>query len=331
MFTLFRFRTLFSWLILLRILLFPLPAISQVSLLSGDTLSQHQFIQGCARYRQNVIHDIESALSDFALLADGLSETSSNPDAHITLRDAIIQATLHADHEGSKGSVVQAIHKLAQKDSMALRLYEHWLKENYFALNELQFLVSNQILDPKPPYKLGLLKNVWQEFSFYGLKANMTIADIGAGNGIISFILFESGLPLNLILTEVDDEFLQLLECKISKFEDGNPQGTLQLVKGSEKTLGLPGSKVDLMIFREVFHHLKYPKPMLKDISNYLKEDGFVVLKEGTRDFPDKEQKPCKQATTYKQIIKEWTAAGFVLVQQEVIDGSFMLKFKRTH
>lgn len=309
--------------------MFPLPAFPQVSLVSVDTLSQQQFIQGCARYRQNVIHDIENALSDFALLADGLSETSSNPSAHIALRDAIIQATLHEDHEGSKGSAFRAIRKLAENDSMALRLYEYWLNENYFALNELQFLVGNHILDPKPPYKLGALKDIWQEFSFYGLKANMTVADIGAGNGVISFILHESGLPVNLILTEIDDDFLQLLEGKISKFKEGDLQGTLRVVKGNEKTLGLPESKVDLMIFREVFHHLRHPKPILEDILNYLDEDGYVVLKEGTRDSPDTDYKPCKQAITYKQIIKEWTAAGFVLVAEKVIDGSYLLKFKR--
>lgn len=309
----------------------PVPAFPQDTFVSGDTLSQQQFIQGCARYRQNVIHDIESALSDFALLADGLAETSSNPAAHIALRDAIFQATLHAEHEGSKSSAFRAIQKLAENDSMALRLYEYWLGENYFALNELQFLVGNQILDPKPPYKLGALRDIWEEFSFYGLKANMVIADIGAGNGVISFILHESGLPLNLVLTEIDQEFLQLLEGKIARFQDGNPKGTLQLVKGNEKTLGLPELKVDLMIFREVYHHLKHPKPILADILNYLADDGYVILREGTRDSPDPDYKPCNQAMAYRQIIKEWTAAGYILVQQKVVDGSFLLKFKRSN
>lgn len=307
----------------------PSYAVSQIPEHYGDTLTQQQFIQGCARYRQHVIHEIESALSDFVILTEGLSQTSSNPEAHAALRDVIIQATLYEEHEGSKSSAFQAIRKLAEKDSMALRLYENWLGENYFALEELQFLVGNQILDSKPPYKLGALKEMWQEFSFYGLKADMTIADIGAGNGVISFILFESGLPLNLMLTEIDGDFLKLLEGKISKFKDSNPQGRIQLVKGNEKTLGLPASKVDLIIFREVFHHLKYPKSILGDILNYLDEDGYIILREGTRDSPDPDYKPCKQASTYKQIIKEWTAAGFFLVQEEVIDGSYMLKFKR--
>lgn len=320
---------LFKGFIFLWIVLSPLAVFAQSELVSGDTLSQQQFIQGCARYRQNVIHDIESALSDFVLLTEGLAETSSNPASHIALRDVIIQATLHEEHEVSKGSAFQAIRKLAENDSMAFRLYEYWLDENYFALNELQFLVGNQILDSKPPYKLGVLKDIWQEFSFYGLKANMTIADIGSGNGVISFILYESGLPLNLILTEIDDDFLQLLESKISRFQDGNLNGSIQLVKGNEKTLGLPESKVDLFIFREVFHHLKHPKPILKDILNYLDDDGYVVLKEGTRDSPDQDYKPCKQAITYKQILRDWVAAGFVLVQEKVIDGSHMLKFKR--
>lgn len=321
-------KVIFRHWIFAMMLFCPVLAFPQAQELTGDTLSQIQFIQGCASYRQSIIHDIESALSDFTILADGLASTSSNPEVHIALRDGIIQATLKEEQEVSKSSIYNAIHKLAQKDSMALRLYESWLKENSLALTELQFLVAYGILDAKSPFKLGSLKEIWREFSFYGLKANMTIADIGAGNGVISFILLESGLPLKLIMTEIDEDFLQLLEHKIDQYKVRTTGDSILLRNGGERTLGLQDLKVDLMIFREVFHHLKYPMPILEEISNHLKENGYVVLKEGTRDFPDKDQKPCSKATTHRQIIKEWTAAGFVLVAEEIIDGSYLMKFK---
>lgn len=306
-----------------------LHAVCQIPLLNGDTLTQQQFIQGCARYRQSVIEGIETSLSDFVSLVDALAATSSYPEVHYAIRDGIIQATLKEQREVSKGAIYQAIHRMAPKDSMALRLYEHWLNENSVPLMELQFLVANGILDSKPPYKLGSLQEIWQEFSFYGLEANMTIADIGAGNGLISFILLESGLPLSLILTEVDDDLLKLLGNKIEQYPLSVESQSLRLEVGNQKNLGLRDVKVDVMIFREVFHHFKYPKLILQDISNFLKEDGYVVLKEGTKDLHEGDPETCKQATTYKRIIKEWTSAGFALVQEKVIDGSYMLKFKR--
>ena len=66
------------------------------------------------------------------------------------------------------------------------------------------------------------------------------------------------------------------------------------------------------------------------DVYKRQDKDGYVVLIEGTRDSPDPDYKPCSQAITYKQIIKERTAAGYILAQQKVVDGSFLLKFKRS-
>ena len=52
--------------------------------------------------------------------------------------------------------------------------------------------------------------------------------------------------------------------------------------------------------------------------------DGDTLTQQ---QYPD--YKPYKQAGTYKQVLKEWTSAGFFLVQEMVIDGSYMFKFKR--
>ena len=303
--------------------------LSRDLLVIGDTLTQQQFLQGCARYRESVIHDIESALAEFASLTESLASISAHPETHIALRDGIIQATLKEEHEVSKGSIYRAILSLSQSDSMALRLYEDWIEDNSFALTEFQFLVTSQILDPRPPYKLGPLREVWKEFSFYDLHAGMTIAYIGAGNGLISFILLESGLPLNIVMTEVDDDFLALLDSKVVHYRIENPEDSVVVIEGGERELGIGALKVDRMLFREVYHHLRNPQAILNDIAAHLKVGGYVVLKEGTRDLDDDTHKPCSKATTYKQIVKEFASAGLILVEEAIVDGSYMLKFSR--
>lgn len=304
-------------------------ALSQDPLVMGDTLTQQQFLQGCGRYRESVIHDIEGALAEFASLTEGLASISAHPEGHIALRDGIIQATLKEEHEVSKGAIYRAILSLSQSDSMALRLYEDWIEANSFALTEFQFLVSSQILDPRPPYKLGPLREIWKEFSFYDLHAGMTLADIGAGNGLISFILVESGLPLNIVMTEIDDDFLALLDAKVVQYRMDYPKDSIVVLEGGERSLGLGALKVDRMLFREVYHHLRNPQAILSEIEAHLKDGGYVVLKEGTRDLEDENHKPCSKATTYKQIRKEFASAGLTLVEEAIVDGAYMLKFRR--
>ncbi len=43
----------------------------------------------------------------------------------------------------------------------------------------------------------------------------------------------------------------------------------------------------------------------------------------------DDTHKPCSKAITYKQIIKEFASAGLTLVEEAIVDGSYMLKFSR--
>lgn len=73
----------------------------------------------------------------------------------------------------------------------------------------------------------------------FGIKANMSVADIGAGNGVISFILLDSGLPLNLVMTEIDEDYLALLKTKIIKYGSRNELSSISLIQERTRTLAL--------------------------------------------------------------------------------------------
>jgi 2-polyprenyl-3-methyl-5-hydroxy-6-metoxy-1,4-benzoquinol methylase len=291
-----------------------------------DTLTQQQFIAGCAAYRETVIQDIDDVLQEFVSLSNGLAQTSLNPEAHYQLKEIVLKGTLLEEHE-DKSSKSKVFTKLGMNDFTSLGYYEHWFKENAYSLMELQFLVHNNILDSKSPYKLADLKDMWREFSFYGLKANIVVADIGAGNGVISFIMLGTGLPLQVIATEIDEDFITMLKTKIFKYSSRNPASSISLVKAGEKELGLQDQKLDRVILREVYHHLKNPEPILEDIRLHLAMEGVLILKESTKDIQDKTEGRCQKAITYKKIIKDLDEAGFELVGQEIIEDSYLLRF----
>lgn len=293
-----------------------------------ETLSQQQFITGCAQYRESIIHEIEIVLSSFVQLSNSLASLSPVPEAHIQFRDLIVKASLPENDEMSMGPVYKVLRDLFEEDSLALSVYKDWLEENRFILMELGFLVSIGLLDEKSPYRLGDLKHLWEEFAFYELRSGMVIADIGAGNGFLSWILLNSGLPLTIIMTEVDQDFIALLETKMVAAQDVFPPQAISLMRGGNKTLGLEDRKVNCFIFREVFHHLKDPVTILKEARVHLHDDGYVILREATKDLVTEKAVRCNKATTYEKIIQAMAKAGYKLVDEAIIDESYLLRFK---
>ncbi len=303
---------------------------SQTEAIPENTLSEQQFIAGCEFYRQSVLNDLEDILTEFVNLSNGLALNSEDPEAHYAFREMVLKGSLMDCHNKTTDAMYGAIRNIGLKDSMALRSYEQWLDDNLYSLMDLQFLISNGILEDKFPYQLVDLNKVWKEFAFFGIEANMSVADIGAGNGVISFILLDSGLPLNVVMTEIDEDYLALLKTKIIKYGTRNELSSISLIKGTDKELGLGDLKVDRMILREVFHHLKDTESILKDISLHLKPDGYLIVEESTKELSKKGEESCNKATTYTKIMKEFGAAGFELEGLEVLGSFYMLRFKHS-
>jgi len=312
------------------LMLFFCPGTTYPQFSGGQDVSftQQHFITGCAKYRARVIQEIEQVLTSLTVLSNSLAATSSNPEAHYRFSELIVKGTLPENREMSIVPVTNMMAKIFVEDKFAANVYHEWIRENQFVLMELGFLVSIGLMEEEPPYKLNSLQALWQEFSFYGFKDDMVLADVGAGNGFLSFILLESGLRLKIVMTEVDQDFLKLLETKKDKYHIDYKESQIQLMEGSKTSLGLGQQKVDCIIFREVFHHLQDPYAILQDCKKHLNEEGYIVLREATKDLIEKKSERCSKATTYEKIKVTMDKAGFTLLQETIIDDSYMLKFR---
>ena len=327
MFSFFHLRVVHIYCLFLLLSLCPGTMYPQDSIGEEDSFTQQQFITGCAKYRERVIHEIEQVLNSLVLLSNSLASTSFNPDAHYRFSELIVKGTLPENHEMSIVPVTNTMAKIFAEDQFASNIYHEWIEDNRFGLMELGFLVSIGFLEEKAPYKLTTLQALWQEFSFYGFREDMVIADIGAGNGFLSFILLESGLKSKIVMTEVDKDFLTLLETKQDKYHIDYEESQIQLVKGSKTSLGLGDQKVDCIILREVFHHLQDPYAILQDCKKHLNAGGYIVLREATKDLIEKQSERCSKATTYQKITSTMDKAGYTLLQESIIDESYMLRY----
>ena len=294
----------------------------------ADTLTMQQFIKGCADYREKSIHSIKNVLFDFSMLVDSLAITSATPALHIAFRDSVMNVVLHGQIDDFKQALKKPIQEMAVKDPLAQIAYANWFEVNVFRLMDLHFLIANGILDSKPPYNLLPSPDLWKEFAFYDIKEEMTIVDVGAGTGIISFILGGMGIVLNIILTEIDDDFLKYLASRVDFYNNPDAPAALSVVKAGQHNLGLQNTKADRVILREVFHHLSDPDHILKDVHSVLKPGGYLILAESTKELNENNPNRCNKSTTYTKIINSLNKGGFQLVGKEIIGETYLLKFK---
>ena len=292
---------------------------------SSAQLTKEQFIQGVAGYRSLVIKDVIGILVDFNLLVDSLKKQSDHPEKHEALREYFMYHVLHERFWEVRDLIDKGFTNLEPKN---MRAYKTWGSENAYVLHELNILAGNKIIETTPPYKLADISEFWKEIAFYDVHAHQRILDLGAGNGFISFILALSGIPADIYLTEIDESIIPYLEQSIMRVEAAPIAAQLHLSKSSEKNVWGDTLPFDLIIMREVFHHLKFPTEIFESIKKHLTEDGLLCIVETTRDIDIGKQRRCPQSTTKEKIIEFATANGFELVESLQANQETMLKFR---
>ncbi len=146
------------------------------------------------------------------------------------------------------------------------------------------------------------------------LQPGQTIADIGAGSGILSVMMAKQvGEAGKILAVDVQQEMLDLLDKKLTELGIKNVEGRL----GTEKTPQLEPASIDLAIMVDVYHEFAFPYEMMSEIAKSLKPGGRVVFVEYRKEDPEV---PIK-------LVHKMTQAQ---VKKEINQPEFQLKWKET-
>jgi precorrin-6B methylase 2 len=109
------------------------------------------------------------------------------------------------------------------------------------------------------------------------VKADMVIADVGAGSGYHTFRLAPLvGEKGKILAVDIQQEMLDLMKKKAEKQGVKN----VELVKGTESDPKLPKDSVDLILLVDVYHEFSHPYEMAEKMVASLKPGGRIAFVE---------------------------------------------------
>lgn len=140
-----------------------------------------------------------------------------------------------------------------------------------------------------------------------GLRTGMTIADIGAGSGYhVALMSHKVGKTGKVYAVDVEPEMIRFINERIKAEKLNNVEPVL----GTEQSVKLPESTLDLLLLVDVYHEFSYPYEMARSMLAALKPGGKLVLVEFRAEDP---LVPIKEIhkMSQQQAVRELKAAGF--------------------
>ena len=144
------------------------------------------------------------------------------------------------------------------------------------------------------------------------LKDGDQVADIGAGTGFFSRRLARAVAPNGKVYAEeIQPQMLRLLE------QHSAEEGIRNIVSvlGTDTDPRLPRGHFDWVLLVDVYHEFQDPQAMLAKIRACLKPGGRVALVEYRLEGDTAKQIPVAHRMSVEQVLKEWSPAGFELVE----------------
>jgi ubiquinone/menaquinone biosynthesis C-methylase UbiE len=122
-----------------------------------------------------------------------------------------------------------------------------------------------------------------QALDSLGIRAGMTVADVGAGTGYMALRMARRVGPTGKVYAnDLQPEMLQKLRARSQREKLAN----VETVQGTEADPKLPSNTMDLVLLVDVYHEFSEPQAMLAKIRESLKPEGRLVLLEYRKEDP---------------------------------------------
>ena len=160
-----------------------------------------------------------------------------------------------------------------------------------------------------------------------GIARGATVADIGAGNGYMTWRLAERVGPAGKVFAnDIQPEMLEMLRKDMQQRNLRN----VETVLGAFDDPKLPANALDLVILVDVYHEFSEPQTMLRKLREALKPDGRLVLLEYRGEDPTVPIRP-EHKMTVAQVKAELEPEGYRVDRVlEDLPRQHILIFKKT-
>jgi len=147
---------------------------------------------------------------------------------------------------------------------------------------------------------------------YMALEPGMTVVDLGCGSGYFARRMARRVGPEGKVYgVDIQPEMLDIM-MQIAEAE--GVEG-IEPVLGDEKDPNLPDGTIDWMLMADVYHEFQYPEEMLAAMREDLAPGGRILLLEyRDEEFRQASHIKPEHRMTVRQVLKEWNAAGFELI-----------------
>jgi ubiquinone/menaquinone biosynthesis C-methylase UbiE len=162
-----------------------------------------------------------------------------------------------------------------------------------------------------------------------GLRPGMSVADVGAGTGLFTFLFAEAVGPRGQVYAvDIIPRFVAHIEAQARRRGASNVLPVL----GGERSLSLPEASTDVVFLCDTYHHFEYPRSMNASMLRALRPGGTLLLIDFHR-VPGKSGRHVLQHVRAGQEVftAELLAAGFERVGPVplALKENYAVKFRK--
>jgi len=123
-------------------------------------------------------------------------------------------------------------------------------------------------------------EDIVRELRVYGLRPGATVADLGAGTGLLEPLLSEAvGAEGSVEAVELSPSFREILQARC-----GHLTNVHIVPDSTTRSPALPDNSVDIALLIDVYHHLEYPRTYLANLRKALKRHAALCVIDFHRD-----------------------------------------------
>ena len=168
--------------------------------------------------------------------------------------------------------------------------------------------------------------SIWDELAWYDIRDGMWVAEIGAGEGLISYVLACHYPALRICYQDIEPRRLDFGR----KIYETDSLVSLPLrlypVWGKKKDTRLESFRFDRIIIRDAFHHFKKKEDMLASIRKSMDAGSQLIINEPMGELdPDT---GCDDTLTSAQIRQILLANGLAILEEHVIEEEKEIWFR---